>query len=433
MSYPHSIHRVIHTLSTKCERLTSETNPARGAIFMQKVSMIMANQQEQPEKKQRKPKGRGSGEGSVFERKGGNRKKPWVAQVTLESGEKKQTYHATQKEAIVALRNMQHELEQGRLATGAQQKLKGYLEEWFEEVYRPTIRLSTYLRYRGILNNHIVPALGHIAVQKLTTRKIQAFYADKEKEGLSASSIHAMHKVLRRALANAMKWRLVSYNACDGVSLPKVVRPKIHPLTPEQARRLLEVVKGHPLEALILVALTTGVRHGELAGLQWGDIDLDKGSLHIQRIVSRLGRYKYVEREPKTESSRRMLMLPRFVLDILKVHRTRQLEARLKAGEKWQDHGLVFCNRRGGFLYPDVLLGQFHRVLAQAGLPRMRLHDLRHSAATILLSMGVPAKVIQEILGHSTIGMTMNIYSHVLPVMQKDATDKWDDFFGEGK
>ena len=395
------------------------------------------NEAQQPKKPgQRKGKPRRKGSGSVFrrpERKGG---KEWIAQIILEDGKTKQRYFKTQAEADIALNEMLYEQRQGTLATGPKQKLKDFLEQWFEEVHAPTLRISSYLRYRGVLNNHILPALGPIPVQGLTAQKVQSFYASKLKEGLSTSSLHTIHKVLHGALDTAVRWNLVARNVCDAVSLPSETSRQVVPLTPEQAQHLLAVVKGHELEALITLALTTGMRHGEITGLQWGDIDFDEGSLSVRRTVNRVGRYKFVEGEPKTKQSRRKISLPSFVLQLLKEHRIRQKEARLKAGASWQDRNLVFCNRRGGFLQPDILLRQFHKLLDEAELPRMRFHDLRHSAATILIAMKVPLKVIQELLGHSSVIITLNVYGHVLASMQDEIVDEMERLFGkdeEGK
>jgi integrase len=289
------------------------------------------------------------------------------------------------------------------------------------------------LRYRGVLNNHILPALGHVPLHKLTAQKVQSFYTSKRQKGLSPSSLHAIHKVLHSALDMAVRWNLVTRNVCDAVSLPGETARQVEPLNPEQAQHLLAVVKGHELETLITLALTTGMRHGELTGLQWSDINFDEWHLSVRHTVSRLGRYNYVKGEPKTQQSRRKIIIPAFVLDLLKEHRLHQKEARLKAGASWQENNLVFCNRHGGFLHPDVLRQRFYKVLAQAGLPRMRLHDLRHSAATILLSMGVNVKVVQEILGHSQVSMTLRKYAHVLPVMQQEAMNKMDALFRREK
>ena len=146
--------------------------------------------------------------------------------------------------------------------------------------------------------------------------------------------------------------------------------------------------------------------------------------------MNRIAGHGYVETETKTAKGRRQILLPQFVVQVLKQHRTRQVELRLKAGQAWQERNLVFCNQTGMFLDPSNLLKMYHKLLAQAGLPDVRFHDLRHSAATILLSLGVHPKVVQELLGHSQIGMTMDIYSHVLPTMQRDAMDRWDTAFG---
>jgi integrase len=194
---------------------------------------------------------------------------------------------------------------------------------------------------------------------------------------------------------------------------------------------LLETARGHRLEALLTLALTTGMRRGEMLALRWQDINWSDSSLQVQRTVNRYGRgHGYVVSEPKTTKGRRRITLPAFVLDMLKQHKAHQLEARLKAGPAWQDQGLVFCNDVGGFLRPNGVGKQFQRLVKAAGLPHMRFHDLRHSAATILLAMRVNPKVIQELLGHSQIRITLDIYSHALPDMQEEAMQKMDDLFG---
>jgi integrase len=172
------------------------------------------------------------------------------------------------------------------------------------------------------------------------------------------------------------------------------------------------------------------MRKGEILGLRWQDIDLQKGELQIRRTLGYFAHHGFVEGEPKTEKSKRKITLPQFVLDALKRHRTLQLERRLQAGSTWIDKDLVFSSKDGDFIVPHTLNNHFNRLLEEIGLPHIRFHDLRHSAATLLLSMGVPAKVVQEILGHSNFRTTMDRYSHVLPTMQKEAMDKMDDMFG---
>jgi integrase len=171
------------------------------------------------------------------------------------------------------------------------------------------------------------------------------------------------------------------------------------------------------------------MRRGELLALRWDDIDFKQSLVSVHRTMTRVGGYGYVEGEPKTRSSRRRIVLPDVALEALKIHRVLQGQVQVEVGDTWQDKGLVFCDGSGGFFSPDMVHRRFSKLLGEIGLPHMRFHDLRHSAATILLVAGVHPKVVQERLGHSTVAMTMDIYSHVLPSMQKEAAGKIDDLF----
>jgi integrase len=366
------------------------------------------------------------GEGSVFQRKDGR----WIASIRLENGKKKLIYCKSEKDAYATLRKALHEKERGVLLTGPQQTLKMYLEQWLEQAHRlSTIRTSTYTMYRIVIHKHVIPLLGHIQLQRLTPQQIQVFYAKKLDEGLSAKRVRGFHAVLHRALENAVKWNLVARNVCDLVTPPVPKRHEIQTLTPDQVQRLLQTAREHRLEALLTVAVATGMRRGELLGLHWQDIDFKTRSLYVRRTVGRIGKFGIVESEPKTQRSRRKITLPAFVMDTLKQHQEHQHEMRAKAGTQWREMGIVFCNIYGGYLESSNLHDAFKRLLEKADLPNIRFHDLRHSAATILLSMGVHPKIVQELLGHSTISMTMDIYSHVLPSMQQETMDKLDDLF----
>jgi integrase len=209
----------------------------------------------------------------------------------------------------------------------------------------------------------------------------------------------------------------------------------MQPLTLPQIHQFLEAAHGHRLEALFILALSTGMRRGELLGLKWQDLDLERGTLQVRRILSKIpgklpGR-GFEEAEPKAERGRRSIVLPTFTVEALKRHRLKQLEAKRKAGPAWQEHDYVFCTSVGTHLNPthDVL-HVLKALLQKAGLPHIRFHDLRHSAATMLLEMKVHPKIVQEILGHSEISITMDIYSHVLPTMQEEAMNKVDEAFG---
>jgi integrase len=264
-------------------------------------------------------------------------------------------------------------------------------------------------------------------LQKLTAQHIQAFYTKKLNDGLSPTSVNGLHAVLHKGLDDAVRFGIIARNVCDAVSPPRRAHYEIQPLSMEQSQQLLAAAKGHPLEALFVLALTTGMRRGEILALKWQDIDFTHNTLHVRRIFTRRPGNRYIEAEPKTEKSRRSIMLASLVVELLKEHRTRQLDAKLQAGDAWQDYGLVFCTSVGTPLNPNKVIDRFKTLLKKAGLPPIRFHDLRHSAATILLSMGIHPKVVQELLGHNQISMTMDIYSHVMPTMQKDAMSKLND------
>ena len=363
-----------------------------------------------------------NGEGSIVQRKDGR----WMATLTID-GKRRYFYGNTQKEALEKRRAAQREHAQGILATGPTQTLKVYLNHWLEEVHRPSVGLRTYLGYRGKLDNYIVPALGHIQLRKLTPQQVQSFYAKMLKEGLKANTVNGIHNILHSALDNAVRWNLVSRNVSDLVTKPRIVKPKIHPLTEEQARTLLDAVKGDVLEGIITVTLVTGLRRGEVLGLKWEDIDLENKYLYVRRSVGRAYKYGIVVSEPKTKSGIRVIKLPNIVIDVIAEHKVLQDAVKAKLGTRWQDSGYVFCNGIGEFLDESQLQLMYKRLLKRAMLPNIRFHDLRHSAATIMISMGVNPKVVQEILGHSNISMTMDTYAHVLPSMQQDAMEKLND------
>ena len=197
------------------------------------------------------------------------------------------------------------------------------------------------------------------------------------------------------------------------------------PLTLEQAQALLENVREHRLEVLLTMAVVTGIRRGELLALRWSNVDFDRRTLLVLHTVDYIPKYGYVETEPETAAGKRLVSLPPFLVDMLRQHHIQQLEQQLKQGETWENRDLVFPDLRGGYFNPNYLLRLFKKLLVQAGIPHMHFHDLRHSAATILLSMGVNMKVIQELLGHSDIAITLGLYAHLLPTMQQEVVEKW--------
>ncbi|MFL5629584.1 MAG: tyrosine recombinase XerC [Ktedonobacteraceae bacterium] len=370
---------------------------------------------------------RGNGEGSIYRRKSDGR---WTGSISLDDGKRKVIYGKTRAEVQEKMKTLLHEQQQGKLVANSSQTVEQFVVDWLENTHRRKVRPRTYERYREAVYLHIVPVLGRIQLQKLTAQHVRAFYTKKADEGLSASTIICYHSVLHLALDMAVKWGIIPRNVCDLVSPPRRERFEIQPLTTEQAEKLIYTVRGHKWEALFILALVTGLRRGEILGLKWQDIDFATGTLQVRRILSRVptkmpGRtHVYVEAEPKTKQSRRSVTIAPFALAVLKNHQARQLEAKQKADKAWQEHDYVFCTSIGTHLNPNEVVDELKKLLRQAELPNIRFHDLRHSAASLLLQLSVHPKVVQELLGHTQISMTMDVYSHVLPGMHQEAINR---------
>lgn len=381
---------------------------------------------------------RANGEGSIYEQ----RKGLYAAHITGEDGKRKYFYGKTKTKVREKLNAALLEKQQGILVIGPQQTLKDYLAHWLEHSVKGIIRPRSYERYEATVRLHIVPIVGKVKLQSLTPQHVQTLMYQKLKEGLSATTVSAIHGVLHKALDDAMKLDLVGRNVSEAVSPPRKSHKEIQPLSAEQARQLLDAAKGHPQEALFVLALATGMRRGELLGLKWQDITLGErvGVLEVRRALVRLptqmgreGGDLYIEAETKTKSSRRSIALASFAVEALKAHRIRQEEMKQAAGDAWCEHDYVFCSADGTHLDPgSAVLRQLKKLLEKAGLPDIRFHDLRHSAATLLLQKKVHPKVVQELLGHTKISMTMDVYSHVMPTMQEEAMEKLDEVFNDG-
>ena len=267
--------------------------------------------------------------------------------------------------------------------------------------------------------------LGKVPIALLRPEHLQKHYADRLAAGSAPSSVAHLHAVLHRALSQAARWRVVIRNVAELVDAPRVARKEMHVLSPEQVRQLLQAASGDDLEAFYVLAVTTGARLGELLGLHWRDVDLDDASLNIVTSLQRAQNgLEFVE--PKTARSRRHVSLTTAAVKGLRDHRKRQNEARLAAKE-WADLDLVFCNEKGRPIEDGNLRRRsFVRLLEKAGLQPIRLHDLRHTAATLMLGQGIHPKIAAEMLGHSQIAVTLDLYSHVTPTMQRQATEAID-------
>lgn len=303
--------------------------------------------------------------------------------------------------------------------------VRDYLDRWLASI-EPAVRPATHRRYADLIRLHVTPRIGATRLAKLAPLDLQRLYADRLAAGLSTTTVHHLHQVLHRALKQALRWGMVERNVADLVDAPRRTLPDVTTWDAAQAAAFLRVADADELAALWRLALLCGLRRGELLGLMWDDLDLDRGTLAVRRTLSRGKGGTWELGQPKTASGRRSIALPASCIAALRRHKARQNAERLRLGALWQDRDFVFTNASGGPLHVNSLMDRFARLVARAGVPRIRFHDLRHTCATLLLAEGVHPKIVQERLGHSDISMTLNRYSHVTPGMQRQAADILD-------
>ena len=369
---------------------------------------------------------RANGEGSIYRRPNGS----WSGIASLPDGRRKQIYGRSRDEVRRRLSEILHSIEHGTLTDARGTTVGEFLDQWLVEVAKPRVRAWTYAGYEVHIRRHLKPSIGRIALERLTPQHVQALLNQKLRDGLKPKTVRYLRGTLRTALNEAVRWGLIPRNAAALVDGPRVERYSIRPFTPEEARQLLQAIRGDRLEALYSVALTMGLRQGEALGLRWDDVDLDIGYIRITKQLQRIhGSPQLVE--PKTERSRRTIAMPPMIAEALKEHRARQDKDRAATRGRWVETGLVFTTPIGTPLDGTAVTKGFHRLLERAGLPQRRFHDLRHSCATLLLVQGVSPRVVMDLLGHSQIGLTMNTYSHVIPDLRSDAARRMQDLLQE--
>ncbi len=342
-------------------------------------------------------------------------------------GVQRSVYGHTKAEVRAKIRELARRAELGLSLEGGRQTTSVYLERWLESVARHRVRSTTFGRYAQLIRIHALPTIGDIPIAKLTGQHLSTLYGDRLAAGQSARSVEQLHNVLHSAFRQAVRWDLITRNPADLVSPPRPKRPEITALTADQARTLLDAAAGDELEALYVLALTTGMRQGELLGLTWAAVDVAGARLEVRASLVRRRAAEWSLEDPKSQRSRRRVSLSAAAVAALRSHRVRQAEARLRVGRDWEDNDLVFTDAWGRPLDGRHVTGRaFRRLLERAGLPRTRFHDLRHTAATLLLASGTHPKLVQELLGHSTIALTLDVYSHVTPSMHDEAANTMD-------
>lgn len=363
-------------------------------------------------------KRRGHNEGTIYRDETSNR---WVAQMTLANGKRKSFYGKTRKEVQTRLTAALHDRELGLPIAEERQTVAQFLASWLETMRPPKLVEETWLRYKTDVDLRIVPALGVVRLALLTPQQVQTFYAALLATQLSSTSVRHCHAVLHRALASALRLGLVARNVADLVDKPKKRIVEIHPLSRDELHRYLDAIADDRLAPFFLLASATGMRVGELLALRWRAVDLEARNVRVLATLKRRqGRYLW--ERPKSQKSRRQIALAEPAVEALRLQRTRQLTERLAAGAAWQDNDLVFSDEIGRPVPYTRLRWRHARILRQTKLsPELRIHDLRHTCATLLLSQRVNPKVVSELLGHATVAFTLDIYAHVLPDMQEDA------------
>ncbi len=339
----------------------------------------------------------------------------------------RRTIRGSRKDAQQVLTKLTAELDAGLiLGDASRMTLTRFMEQWLEHIQH-RVRPTTFDRYEGVTRLHIVPALGKTQLSKLRPLNIQAFEARllrsgraKGTGGLSAQTVVHVHRVLSAALSQAVRWQLLAVNPAIAVQPPRAKRPALTIPDARMIERIIVTSEGTLMHIAVLLAAATGMRRGEVLGLRWSSVDLEQG---LVRVVSTYQRSKKgcEFADPKTDRARRTIALPEFAIDALRQHRLCQTPRRLRAGTAWRDNDLVVELGDGRPIDPGEFSRKFGSLVREARADGVRFHDLRHAFATMLLTSGIHPKIASEALGHSTVGITLDTYSHVLPNMQAQA------------
>jgi len=361
---------------------------------------------------------RGNNEGCLHQKVNGS----WKAAVTLQGKRLYKTYK-TRQEAQEWLKNTLRQIDDGMTYSSATTRLAEYLTDWLT-FKKSIMRPSTWSHYKQLTHSYIIPNIGKIKLKELRTENVQKFYNLLSKHDVGAPTIQKIHKLLRSAVGNAVASGTLPHNSVSFAHPPGDPPQEMKVLDESQVSQFLIFIAGHRWEALYYLAIATGMRRGELLGLKWEDIDWLKQTVKVARQI-RPGDQSF---QPlKTRFSRRTITIGAKTIQVLRDHYERQQETRKAAGRKWVENGLVFTNTHGGPLCANHMTQVFQGLLEACGLPKIRFHDLRHTAASLMLNNGIPPIVVSRRLGHSKASTTLDVYGHLLDSMQNEAASLMDD------
>jgi integrase len=358
----------------------------------------------------------------------------WVGKLSLGTDEQgrrqRRVVYAPDKAAVVEqLIRLRAQALDGTLSDPPRLATRDFLARWLADVARTTVGPKSYELYEMMTRLHVVPHVGHVPLSKLAPMHLQAMLATLEREDASPRLRQLALSVLSRALRQAVRWQMLPRNPADAVTPPRVSRQEIHPFTPEQVATFLNAARDDRLHALYVTAVATGLRQGELLGLQWENVDLAHAVIHVRHQLQEVdGQLRLCEL--KTARAKRRVELPKVAVEALRSHRTHMMAE----GHAPHRDALVFCDSVGRPIRKSNFLRRsFHPLLRQASLPHIRFHDLRHTHATLLLTAGVHPKIVQERLGHAAISLTLDTYSHVLPGLGREAAARIDALLVPGE
>ncbi len=366
-------------------------------------------------------KRRGRNQGSITKR--GNR---FRAFLYVPGGRISKSF-ATKTDAQSWLNEMSFKRDRGLKIASSRIQLRNYLSEWLD-IHSTQLKPASERRYRQIARDYVYPYIGKKMLCDLTVFDIEGLYQKLLANDVSVRNVRYVHSLLHRSLKDALKRGIVGFNAAHGARQPKLTQKEMIILDEDQVMRFFIGVKGHRLEALFHLAIKTGMRQGEIFGLKWSDIDWQRGRLRVQRQAQRVKGQGKIFVPPKTKAGRRSIPIGSEMLLLLRKHREKQVIKKVFSGREWHELNLVFPTRNGKPLSESNLLKEYKLLLEVCGLPKMRFHDLRHTAASIMLNRGIPPFVVSRILGHSKPSTTMDIYGHLIPIMHEGIGDQMDDW-----